>query len=45
VSFALALGVALRALDVDARVVRTLVRDVIVELRARPLSFIVPPRD
>jgi site-specific recombinase len=45
VSFALALGVALRALDVDARVVRTLVRDVIVELRTRPLSFIVPPRD
>ena len=45
VSFALALGVALRALDIDATVLRTLIPEVLVELRTRPLSFIVPPRD
>lgn len=45
VSFALAMSVALRALDVDATVTRTLLREVFVELRQRPGSFLVPGKD
>ena len=44
VSFSLALAVALRARDVDARVFRLLVATVLGRLVRRPLDFILPLR-